>query len=126
LVSDLEGRVQKMFLVRNFLVTLHSNSQLCSEIFMDRLEFVRVILSLVDIGTNNSRIRESEKRVITLVREERRHAGRCVRSIVECKLSKREKLSPVVLVIRNTCGCTARWFDSCVQFVRRPQGDGWT
>jgi hypothetical protein len=68
---------------------------------MDRLEFVRVILSLVDIGTNDGRIGESEKRVITLVRKERRHSGRCVRSVIECKLSKREKLSPVVLVIRT-------------------------
>jgi hypothetical protein len=68
---------------------------------MDRLEFVCVILSLVDIGTNDSRIGESEKRVITLVCKERRYAGRCVRSVVERKLSKREKLSPVVLVIRT-------------------------
>jgi hypothetical protein len=68
---------------------------------MDRLEFVRIILSLVDIGTNNGRIGESEKWVVTLVHKERRHAGRCVRSVIECELSEREKLSPVVLVIRT-------------------------
>jgi hypothetical protein len=67
---------------------------------MDRLEFVRVILSLVDIGTDDGRIGESEW-VITLICEERRHAGGCVRSIVECELSKRKKLSPVILGIRT-------------------------
>jgi hypothetical protein len=66
---------------------------------MDRLEFVHLILSLVNIGTNNSHIRESEKQVITLVREEQRHAGRCVRSTAERELSEREELSPLVLVI---------------------------
>jgi hypothetical protein len=68
---------------------------------MDRLEFVRVILRLVNIGTNNGCFRESEKRVITLVRKEQRHVGRCVRSVIERKLPKREKLSPVILVIRT-------------------------
>jgi hypothetical protein len=66
---------------------------------MDRLEFVCVILNLVDIGTNDGHIGESEKWVITLVREEWRYAGRCVRSVVERKLSEREEFSPVVLVI---------------------------
>jgi hypothetical protein len=67
---------------------------------MDRLEFIRIILSLVDIGTNDGRFGESEKQVVTLACKERRHAGRCVRSVIERKLSKREEFSPVVLVIR--------------------------
>jgi hypothetical protein len=99
LVSNLEVGVWKTFIVSDFLVMLHSNSQLGSEIFMDRLEFVHIVLSLVDIGTNNSRFRESEKWVITLVHEEWRHTGRCVRSFVECELSKRKELGPVILVI---------------------------
>jgi hypothetical protein len=68
---------------------------------MDRLEFVRIILSLVDIGTSDGSIGEGEKWVITLVRKERRHAGRCVRSVIERKLSKGEEFSPVVLVIHT-------------------------
>jgi hypothetical protein len=56
------------------------------------MEFVHIVLSFVNIGTNNGRFRESEKRVITLVRKEWRYTGRCIRSVVERKLSKRKKL----------------------------------
>jgi hypothetical protein len=71
------------------------------EVFVDRLEFVCVVLSLVNVGTNNGHFGESEKRGITLVCKEQRHAGRCVRSVVERELSERKELGPVVLVIRT-------------------------
>jgi hypothetical protein len=99
LVSDLENGVGRTFLVSDLFVTLRSNSNLRTEIFVNGLEIVDVILSKFSVFARNGGLVESNSRMITLVREERCESGGSVWNVVERKLSKGEELCPVVLLV---------------------------
>ena len=88
LVSDLEDGVGRTFLVSNLLVTFRSNSKLRTEIFVNGLEIVDVILSKFSVFARDGGLVESNSRMITLVCEKRRESSRRVRDIIECKLRK--------------------------------------